>query len=80
MKKIFIPLGVVIIFLSMYLTLFLTDSLPDSQVIAVLFGLLAYSISLANIYMASRPRYLEKIIGFHSIYTIHAQMIITSSL
>lgn len=58
----------------MYLTLFLTDSLPDSQVIAVLFGLLAYSISLANIYMASRPRYLEKIIGFHSIYTTHAMM------
>lgn len=67
-------MGIVFVFLSMYLTLYFTDSLPESQVVAVFFDLLAYTISLANVFMASRPRYLERLVGFHSIYTMHALM------
>lgn len=50
------------------------EALPQGQRLPVLLGLLAFSLALTDVFIASRPKKMEEKVGLPAMYSIHGAM------
>lgn len=77
MRSLIFPLVAVIIFTTLMAALLGgPEALPAGQQLPVTMGLLAFSLALTVVFIALRPKPMERRIGLHRMYLIHGTMAI----
>lgn len=75
LRKSALPLMELLLYLTLLLPLLLQkEALPEGQTAPVALGLLAFSLALMNVFVALRPKFLEKSTGLPSMYATHGIM------
>jgi len=76
-KSLIFPLVAIFIFATLMTALLLNqEALPTGQQLPVALGLLAFSLTLTEVFIALRPKTTERRIGLPMMYSIHGTMAI----